>query len=537
MKMSSVRCRVAVRSDVDSGEPYACVSAGGVVAGLREDNTYRIAIEAPVPCRLFVDDVELQRASDGCFIWSPGFFAGRVMAVAVEPSGREHAFYLDVSPAKEKLGAEQFEAMLSEIREFDAPLLLGDTPASIGFGRQGHSGRFDMLVRWARLKQHGPGFLAALHEISRMPHRFLRPATQELALTRVRRLPPSSLRDRRIASLVVGCSLDGEALESIRLQVHAPTVTADTPANRALLALLSRFRQTITVLEAWAKSSSGEAVEEYWDARRPRRLEILGQFAAAVDKLRTTFPFNEVTKAEITSAGLTQISAHPLYSRAHRKGIEALRSGVEGAVSNDLLQVSPSWGVYETWCFVRFHVVLERTLSIVLKPCRPSVASAELSMRGVLSDGRQLELLFQAVFPAEGPSSNRRAWSLSRERRPDIALVITEGAERRFILLDSKYRGGRTNVLDAMSSSHIYHDALRIDGRPPELCLLLLPGNAAMQSLEAPSFWKEHGVGTLSEFAIRSAGIDRCAELVGRWMHAPLTDGVSPSISESTDIA
>lgn len=519
MNAASTICRLAVRSNLNGNEKCASVGAGGVIDGLREDASYRITIEGPGPCRLYIDDVEVPRTSDGSFAWSCGFFAGRVAAIVVEPAGREHIFYLDVSPVADKLGVDQFDAMVSEVREFDAKLLLGDSPAAIGFGRQGHCGRFDMLLRWARLVQYGPAFLAVLHEIARRPHRSLQSVEQTLTLNRLRRLPPSSRRDRRIISLATGVPIDAESLESLRLGVHAPAYSADTPANRALAALLSRFRQAIRALAVWAQTSGGElSSSDGAAARRTRRLEILGELGGAADKLLRALPFDEVSKADTTAAGLTQVAAHPLYSRAYRKGVEALRGGVSGEISKDLLHVSPSWGVYETWCFVRLHALVQHVLDAFLEPCRASAASSELAMEGTLPDGRRLELLFQAVFPSERPFQNRRAWSVSAERRPDIVLILTEGAARRFIVFDAKYRSGRSNTLDAMSSSHIYHDALRLDGQRPDLCLLLLPGDIAVDAMEMPSFWSQHGVGTLSEFAMTRAGVGRCAELLGRWV-------------------
>lgn len=517
MRAASTSWRLTVRSNLSGKEEYGSVSTGGVVDGLREDISYRIAIEGPGPCRLFIDDVELQQTSDGSFAWSCGFFAGRVAAIVVEPAGRQHIFYLDVSPVTDKLGVDQFDAMVSEVREFDARSLLGDSPAAIGFGRQGHCGRFDMQVRWARLVQYGPAFLSVLHEIARRPHRSLQSVEQTLTLNRLRRLPPSSLRDRRIASLATGVPIDDDSLDSLRLEVHAPAYSTDTPANRALAALLSRFRQTIHALTAWAQSSDGEHGSD-GAARCTRRLAILGEMRDAVERLLRGLPFNEVSRADTTAAGLMQVAAHPLYGRAYRKGVEALRGGISGEISKDLVHVSPSWGVYETWCFVRLHALVQQVLDTPLEPCRASAASSDLAMEGTLPDGRRLELLFQAVFPSERPFQNRRAWSVSAERRPDIVLMLTEGPTRRFIVFDAKYRSGRTNTLDAMSSAHIYHDALRLDGQRPDLCLLLLPGDAAVNAMEAPSFWNEHGVGTLSEFAITRAGVDRCAELLGRWV-------------------
>ena len=139
-------------------------------------------------------------------------------------------------------------------------------------------------------------------------------------------------------------------------------------------------------------------------------------------------------------------------------------------------------------------------------------------MDATLPDGRRLEVLFQATFPSEQPRGGRPAWSLSRERRHDIAIVLASGADQRFLVLDAKYRSGREYVLEAMASAHLYHDALRIGQTPPELCLLLLPAPAAVQSLEQAAFWNAHRVGTLSGFSVDAMGVERCADVMQEWV-------------------
>lgn len=494
------------------------MSEGGVATGLYEDTPYFIDVHSALPCRLFVDDVELNMTAGGAFAWTPNFYAGRVTAVAVEPSGREYSFPVDVSPTPKKLGIEQFDTMLAEIRNFDTTLLLGTSSAAMRFGREGLLGKFDLLVQLARLRQHGPGFLATVREISRMPQRFLRPTSLTLPLSRIRRLHPSSLHDRRLASIAAGHLIDGDSVESIQLLSQTPTLTADTPANRTLKALLRRFLAVVrTLAEKTASLSLGGSPEDQ-SQRLVRRLELLALMATAADGLLASYPFTEVTKGETTAAGLTQISAHPTYSRAYRRGMEALRLAVEGNNLVDLLPVSPSWGVYETWCFIGTVKALEVLTGQSFQLCKPSAATAELAMGVTLPDGRQLEVLFQATFPSVVPGDGRSAWSLSKERRPDIVLVVTRGTERRFIVLDAKYRSGRENVLDAMTSAHIYHDALRVDGITPELCLLLLPGLSTVPSLEDTSFWAIHGVGALSEFSVHAQGVPRVSEVLRNWL-------------------
>jgi hypothetical protein len=89
-------------------------------------------------------------------------------------------------------------------------------------------------------------------------------------------------------------------------------------------------------------------------------------------------------------------------------------------------------------------------------------------------------------------------WSISRERVPDLVLVVRRPGAIRFLVLDAKYRTSRSAVLDAMQSAHIYQDSLRIGGRRPDATLLIVPSISDTAWLATPEFHAEHRVGTFS---------------------------------------
>lgn len=80
---------------------------------------------------------------------------------------------------------------------------------------------------------------------------------------------------------------------------------------------------------------------------------------------------------------------------------------------------------------------------------------------------------------------------------PDLLITYESPERTRFIVLDAKYRVDRSWVLDGMGSAHLYHDALRYDGRVPDLSLLLIPAPSGAQWLEEASFHGEHRVGAV----------------------------------------
>jgi hypothetical protein len=495
------------------------VASDGLVSGLREDASYVLEIVGGAR-HLYVDDIPLVEGPAGRFAWASSFFAGRVEVVSVNPTGVETSYYLEVAPASQKVREDQFASMIEAIRQFDQRLLLGEAAACLGFGKTGLGGKFDELVRWERLRQHGGAFLKCVDAITRMPHANLKPVRQSLPLAQVKRLPVAALHDRRIVALATGQFPEGENIDSIQVHVQVPTATVDTPANRAICALLKRFQQALVVLQAWVMKDRGELSDADALGRCSRRLEILHAYDADVRRLLNCFPFRGVKKPQTTAAGLTQVAANPTYARAYRTGTEALRLGVEPDCATEHLHVSPSWGVFETWCYVALAEALESCLSVEFKPGKSKFAgtSPDLVLSAQLPDGRDFELLFQAKFRSDGLGGTKQAWSLSRERRPDIVLIASHGVEHRTFVLDAKYRSGKGNVLDAMASAHIYHDSLFLAGRRPDLCLLLLPGEPEVESLEKHETWETYGVGIISGYSVGTEGVQRCVAAISTWL-------------------
>jgi hypothetical protein len=83
----------------------------------------------------------------------------------------------------------------------------------------------------------------------------------------------------------------------------------------------------------------------------------------------------------------------------------------------------------------------------------------------------------------------------SKQREPDLLLAAQWHGSLRFLLLDAKYRSSRDNVLDAMTSAHVYRDSLRIGEGRPEAALLLLPAAHGAEWLQNPDFQRIHQVG------------------------------------------
>lgn len=488
-----------------------------VVFGLHEDTDYCLTWGAPQPGdRLYIDDVEVPADHHGRCAWRPEFYAGRVRVELVRTSGSCERFWLDVGPSVSKSGYDSFIAMVEDIRTADAALLGGESAASLLFGRYGREGLFTEDILFSRIQTYLPQFLDAVQRLMRSLHQALAMEMQVLPLSRVRRLTTSALRDRRLATIIGGCLATDSDYFDVHLRGRAPVRTFDTPANQALVTLMRRLQGAVGRLILGIQEERLGVDRTSHALRKPRRLALLQAFDEKLRRLLVSSPFDAVRRSGVTAAGLTQIAAHPGYSRAYSLGSLALNTFVQGDGERDLLHTAPSWGIYETWCYLRtvngFASAVGASVERIAAGSSP--VSADLGYRCKLADGIALEFLFQAVFPAGSPAGNRTGYSISRERRPDILVVRREADKVSCMVLDAKWRSGRNNVLEAMESAHIYHDSLRLGLLAPELAVLLLPGKAAVPSLEAKAFQQQHGVGAISEVNPAGSGVSVLLDLL-----------------------
>lgn len=502
----------------EASEDWIAVVAGEIATGFSEDTDYDIRPEQAAQ-RLFVDDAELLAAS-GWFQWRPCFYAGQVRVEVLHTSGSQATYDLAISPTAKKADDVDFASMIESIRAFDQTLLGGTSAATMAFGNEGRSGLNADHVLLARLRLYGNEFLDAIVTLIRSPHQKLSADRQLLPLARVRRLHPTALRERKLSALINGTSLAVEQLDAVQVHAWTSAPTLDTPANRVLLGLLKRFRATLIALQEKVAALRLNADKDEQQNRRNRRIAVLNQLEAKATKLIQHHPFTAVKTGAAGSSGLTQVAAHPAYNKAYRLGCAAMASRVEGDQSFDQLHIPPSWGIYESWCFLQTLACLEQLLDIKMTAAKPKAVQAQLAFHAQLSSTHTIEVLFQASFPSSKPYAGRVGWSLSRERVPDILIVERKDDMCRSLILDAKWRSGKGNVLEAMESAHIYHDSLRVDHVAPSCCVLLLPGAREVASIGESKFIDTHHVGAISEFLPHRVGISLLTSLLQNWLAA-----------------
>ena len=483
----------------DDGSDVITLTPDKTVTGFKENRCYPIALPSS-DYTLGIDD-QTFRSDDGTVRWTPGFFAGSVAAELLDPNGRAvESYTLDVSPDPGKLGSEVFRSMLKDLWAFDPALVIGTQPSTRNVGITG-AYESDWLT-YSRLRRYADDYLAALARIAVHPLRELRTRREHVPLTRVRRtdrLTGLSIQLQPVLAAVRGEDV-GVSVAALRLDVPVTEETLDSAANRLMAwqarAIAWRVERLMEDLEPKPQSGLESGTRTALANRWPRRRAFLTGIKTKLDRLRRRSILREVTRPEMTVAGLNAVSADPTYGRAWRLGWCILRRGVEGDLADERLWISPTWEIYERWCFVRVAQWLTAAHKVKWSARGEKTASDSRILKGHDRDGRRLDLRLQPTFLAWG---DRRAQSslrsISGQRIPDILLQIDN--DSRNVVLDAKYRTTRANVLDAMASAHIYRDALRINGKRIDSALLLIPRGGGAPWLEAPAFIREHAVGVV----------------------------------------
>lgn len=477
--------------------------------GYSEQKAVRFRCVAPGDWTLYIDDAPLPRARIGeatVWVWAPGFFAGTVRADLVEEAtGNSTRFLLDVSPDPAKLGQDTFMEMVEDIKAFDIGLILGTEPAQISIGQAGRTE--DPSVRLARMLRHGKALLSAMQRLVEEPHRTQRDARQFTRASNVRHADAHTIR----ASITSGACLvvrdTGKVPGLVRgreplFDVPVSEMTFDSPANRALLsivnAILGSAARIVTTFEERIEQELDDATNTALKERWPRRRGAIDAFVSKLKRYLRMEPLRSVTRAEMSASGLTSMTTHPRYARVRQLAWNILRPGYIGSSGAESSWMSPTWHVYEAWCMVRLSDALRQGIPElawrVVKDSR-----ADYCFQGQ-AGSTTITLRYQPTFRHSGKNGNEHEFhSISCELRPDIVFAIETPTASRWAVLDAKYSQSRSSVLKAMRSAHIYHDALRWNGQPPDESMLLVPSNCEGAAwLHESSYQQSHGVGVIA---------------------------------------
>jgi hypothetical protein len=476
---------------------------GQVCSGFQERGHYLFQ-KPSRSMALFVDDAPLPSDADELFWeWSPGFYAGQVVAELQVPGQHNmHQFLLDVSPDPNKTGQALFAQHLAEVADYAPELLLGAEPATQGLS--GQSSLTSIWIAYARLRAFIPRYIRAMRAVvadpvTRLSHyreRLPIHLARHMDITTVQRLASNATLLATVVTLANGNAAPDLLLDDTTVDIPFNEPTVDNPANqqllRQLLDIIRRVEWITIELEGYRKRASETETEVL--TRIPRRLQYLRVIRRELTNIARHHPFASVTPREPNAAGLNAVSGHPHYAHAHQFGAKLLKRGVSRLDTEEKLYVGPTWQIYEAWCFCALAKCLEETFSEYQWRKRKSPAHVDMLVEGKSGETR-IRLYYQLTSPSISPSKSHGYYSISRERRPDLMLEIQKGEHVYFVSLDAKYRASRKSILEAMSSAHIYRDSIKKDEKPPAWSLLLVPTIGAVTDLAVGDYRKKYGVG------------------------------------------
>ena len=463
--------------------------------------------EVPEGCRLLVDDEPLDSRGAGIWVWQPRYYAGPVRTELLDLDGGVlGSWRLDVSPDPgKKVGPELFAGMVRDILDHDPELVLGTEPARHRLGALGETE--DPLVELERLRRREGALVRAIAAIHREPRSVLRTRREWVPLHRVRRADLRTLRAALRAPAALAALPQTRSAEIAASPASPPFLdtparerSLDSPANRAALYMLRALRRRAGRVLERLREEAGEdgkaATRTGFEKRLPRWEEILNGMSRRFERAERVSPFRDARRPEITAAGLNAVAAHPVYAQFWRTGWEALRSGVRRDAADDL-PLSPTWEIYERWCFVELARRLRKWLPE--SDWRESRGRGKGDRRWVrFRCGSRTEVRLSLQQTASRHSARLR--SVSAHFVPDLVLSrksLAEGSG--FVVLDAKYRASSEGIVGGMAeSAHPYPDALRWEGKRPDATLLLVPDVGQADFLSETAFVADHRVGAIT---------------------------------------
>lgn len=493
--------KLPVFASTAANEPLGYLDTERVLLGLSEVQTYLIGIPNQ-NARCYVDDALLSVDESGQhWVWEPGFFAGEVgLELELPELANPVRYRVDVSPAPNKSGRDQFKEYLQQIIDFMPQLATGSEPAMHNVS--GRSGFISLWLRYARLRQFIDRYLSGLRAIQDRPIVRLSSRREQMPLHMARRIDGITVQ-RLTANAALLSALSGDldaepplAPEQCNLDVPFHEPSMDNPANRLMARQLIEVRRlTRSMLsELQDLRVSGSETETDLQVRLPRRIHFLKSIDKQLGRIARSEPFASASIDKRGVADLNAVYGHPHYNMTYRAGIRLLRQGLSDMGGDEQHYLAPTWEIYEVWCFVDMAEALESKFPHYVWTLEQNPASADLILRG--KDGtKRIHLYYQMTCPSLEIPNRYEFFSITRERRPDLVLEVTEGEQKQFFCLDSKYTASRGRILDSMASAHVYKDSLRCRKTKPSLGIILVPANQALAVLGGWDYWNSHGVG------------------------------------------
>lgn len=493
---------------------WGCSEGDKVLLDTCTENLPRLRMaghEVP-PCHLAIDSGQFT-AKYEIFIDT---WAGRTH-LELSDGVFQRTLTLDIGPQQNKLGADEFDAMLAELSQREPGLVWGLSPGAVS-GIAGSSS--PAVVHPAVIASQLPIFERLLARYLADPPVVTQRVREAFPLDLARRVDLATLRwlgkKPAVLRAVMGDAEIG-AFADPRTPVDQPSATRsyDHPVTRYVAYLLhclrARFKASAETLRRAPGRPFRDPVIEDHAAALAREMDGAGQrieFASMRPLFRRVMP------EPIGETALQSLADNPLYSAIHRVARRMLEPGLAHGPGGDLQSaLKHTYELFELFVLYRLIDELPKHLGEgwALKSGKPLryVGREERPLdrtgwRFQGPDGLSLELRYQQWFSrARLPPDERVFSSLSGTFIPDYILVLRkDGKIISWLILDAKYRSGRQAVDQGLADVHRYRDALRVRGTRADGAFVIVPRlqeeNPAYASSE---FLDYHAFGVIQLFA------------------------------------
>ncbi|MFP2926419.1 DUF2357 domain-containing protein [Pyxidicoccus sp. 3LG] len=377
------------------------------------------------------------------------------------------ALPVEVIPRRDKLGEEQWLRLLSDLEQW-LPALTTGLEGGLGgaVGARGASAPF-LALALLPLVSH---LRTAVGQVVSSPRETLTEQHEEVRPRAVRRAQRETVRWLASHPLAASAVLDSQpGMREPFVPRTRGEVSIDHPVNRYVRYLVRevarRFDLLAERLDVHARAQEVVSDAPVWCQRRAERCRH------AARSLRATVShgaFGQLVAEPPGEAAMLAVQDDPAYARVHRLGRLMLSPRFQLAQGPHGAPVRPSYELYELWTLLTLARSLQARFpqtQMTWRGLHGLESGAALGTDGVsarleLPKGT-LELYFNATFRSYFARGAAPRWSLSMERRPDLAVTWAphEGAAR-WMVLDAKYRVSRTALSQALTSAHLYRDSL-----------------------------------------------------------------------------
>lgn len=402
--------------------------------------------------------------------WQPGFHAGVVEVALRVPGMGSRRFDVTTDPDLRKLTRDDFDAMVREVLE-DTFALFSLSAFRKGIARQ-PGNRPPPLARLEFLRSRADAIVATVEAIARAPRHYLRAedirvpvhrATRATGPEIIKSFRSGAIRTETMTPSRLPAALKGRLPAHITLRQRQNSV--DIPEHRQIRSCLRSWAAWLgSVAELLARSgAAGDdqsiTIAGNWSVRARRISRRLSDSAAAGF-------MNDVSEGPAQLRMSSLFRNDPVYHRFYRLA-QDINLGL-AALFGDFLQMplARTYELYELWCFLRLlRAAVEEygaagvdLSNLFLSEAGGGVTIAAGAITVPIGAGRVL--CFQRQYREYWVDEGRQG-SFSRTMAPDVVLASSEpgGNERRFIVLDAKYRINE-GLNDALNSIHTYRDAL-----------------------------------------------------------------------------